>query len=212
MESLRKTIDNFKSEVVSKAPAEIREIMLRCTRDLKSSGIEGRALKAGDRMPDFELSDQHGKTRRFRDYLKSSPVVLNVYRGGWCPYCNFEMKALSEALPMIRKKGAQLVGMSPELPAKAELTAGKNGMDMDILYDAGNAVSESLGLVFELPEALRPVYEQFGIDIPAYNGDESFRLPVPATYIVEQDGSIRYAFINADYTERMEPSEILARL
>jgi peroxiredoxin len=212
MDSLKKSIDNFKSEVVSKAPAEIREVMLRCTQDIRASGIEGRALKAGDKMPDFELPDQHGKKRRFHDYLKSSPVVLNVYRGGWCPYCNFEMKALSEALPSIRAKGAQLVGMSPELPTKAELTTKNNGIDIDILYDAGNAASERLGLVFELPEALRPIYEQFGIDIPAYNGDNSFRLPVPATYIVEQDGVIRYAYVNADYTERMEPSDILARL
>ncbi len=145
MDSLKKSIDNFKSEVVSKAPAEIREVMLRCTQD-------------------------------------------------------------------IRAKGAQLVGMSPELPTKAELTTKNNGIDIDILYDAGNAVSERFGLVFELPEALRPIYEQFGIDIPAYNGDNSFRLPVPANYIVEQDGVIRYAYVNADYTERMEPSDILARL
>ncbi|MDE1943399.1 MAG: AhpC/TSA family protein [Betaproteobacteria bacterium] len=212
MESLKKTIDNFKSEVVSKAPAEIRAVMQRCTQDLKASGIEWSGLKAGDKMPDFQLPDQHGKLHRFYDYLKSAPVVLNVYRGGWCPYCNFEMKALSEALPAIRAKGALLVGMSPELPSKAELTAKKNGIDMDILYDAGNAVSEKLGLVFELPEALRPIYQQFGIDLPAYNGDTSFRLPVPATYIIEQNGDIRFAYINADYTERMEPSDILARL
>lgn len=212
MESLKNTIDNFKAEVVAKAPAEIRAVMMQCTVDLKSSGIEGKALKAGDRMPDFELPDQHGAKRQFYDYLKSSTVVLNIYRGGWCPYCNFEMKALSEAHPVIRAKGAQLVGMSPELPSKAELTASSNGIDIDILYDASNAVSEKLGLVFALPEVLRSIYEKFGIDIPAYNGDKSFRLPVPATYIVEQNGTIRYAYINADYTERMEPSDILARL
>ncbi|BAP89931.1 AhpC/Tsa family protein [Burkholderiales bacterium GJ-E10] len=212
MESLKKTIDSFKSEVVSKAPAEVREVMLRCTQDLKSSGIESRALKAGDKMPDFELPNQHGTMRRLYQYLKSSPVVLNIYRGGWCPYCNFEMKALRDALPMIKAKGAQLIGMSPELPSKAELTASNNGIDIDILYDAGNAVSERLGLVFELPEVLRPIYQQFGIDIPAFNGDASFRLPVPATYILERDGSIRYAHIDADYTARMEPTDIIMRL
>lgn len=212
MELLKKTIDTYKAEVVSKAPAEIREVMLRCTQDLRSSGIEQRGPSTGDVMPDFELPDQHGNIRRFYDYLKSSPVVLNIYRGGWCPYCNFEMKALSEALPAIRSKGATLIGMSPELPYKAEMTANNNGIDIDILYDAGNLVSEKLGLVFELPEVLRPIYKQFGIDIPAHNGDGSFKLPVPATFIVEQNGRIKYAFINADYTERMEPSEIIARL
>jgi peroxiredoxin len=212
MGSLRQTIETYKSDIVSKAPKDVINVMQRCNEELKMSGIENQALSAGKLFPDFELPNQKGQLRRFSDYLKSSLVVLNIYRGGWCPYCNFEMKALSEALPAIQAKGAILVGMSPELPSKAEMTASNNHIDIDVLYDAGNAISEKLGLVFTLPEVLRPIYREFGIDIPAYNGDESFRLPVPATYIVEKSGKIRYAFVNADYTARMEPSDILARL
>ncbi len=122
------------------------------------------------------------------------------------------MKALSEALPAIRAKGAQLVGLAPELPSKAELTAQTHHIGIDILCDSGNNIAEKLGLVFVLPEVLRPIYQNFGIDIPAYNGDDSFRLPIPATYIIEQNGRIRHAFINADYTERMEPADIIAHL
>jgi peroxiredoxin len=139
-------------------------------------------------------------------------VVLNVYRGGWCPYCNLEMKALHEALPEIEAHGARLVGMAPETPDKAMATAERHRIRIDILSDAGNRVAERLGLVFELPEAMRPIYQSLGIDIPAYNGDDSFKLPVPATYIVRQDGVIAHAFVNADYTQRMEPAEIVARL
>ena len=210
MESLKQTLDRHKAASGGKVNPAARAMMQDCIAELKTSGIEAGSLAAGDTMPDFELPDQHGKRKRFYDYLKASPVVLNIYRGGWCPYCNLEMKALAGALPAIRAKGANLVAMSPEVPSKAEVTG--SGIGIDILSDAGNVVSQKLGLVFELPEALRPIYRDIGIDLAAYNGDETFRLPVPATYIVEQNGRIRYAYVNADYTQRMEPSDIIARL
>ena len=212
MESLKQTLDRHKAASGGRVNPAARTVMQHCIADLKASGIEAGALAAGDTMPDFELPDQHGNRKRFYDYLKASRVVLNIYRGGWCPYCNLEMKALAGALPAIREKGVNLVAMSPEVLSKAEATANGSGIGIDILSDAGNVVSQKLGLVFELPEALRPIYRDIGIDLAACNGDETFRLPVPATYIVEQDGCIRYAYVNADYTQRIEPSDIIARL
>ena len=187
---LQEAIDAYNAQKLAAVPTEILETMSGATEALKASGIESRAIRVDDQMPDFELPNQHGELRRFSDYLKHSPVVLNVYRGGWCPYCNLEMKALSEALPEIEARGARLVGMAPETPDKAMDTAERHRIRIDILSDAGNRVVERLGLVFELPEALRPVYQGLGIDIPSYNGDDSFKLPVPATYIVAQDGVV----------------------
>ncbi|MES9956331.1 MAG: peroxiredoxin-like family protein [Sedimenticola sp.] len=212
MGALKDEIDAYNAAKKEKVPAEILATMAQCTEELKGSGIEGRALRSGDAMPDFELPDQHGQYRRLSDYLAESPVVLNIYRGGWCPYCNMEMKALHDVLPEIEARGARLVGLSPETPDHAIDTAERNGIDIDILSDTGNRVSEQMGLVFELPMALRPIYEKIGIDIPAFNGDDSFRLPVPATYIIGQDGVIVYDFVNADYTLRLEPAEIVATL
>ncbi|MCU7851972.1 MAG: AhpC/TSA family protein [Candidatus Thiodiazotropha sp. (ex Monitilora ramsayi)] len=209
---LSDAIDAYNSEKIKQIPTETLEIMAQATSDLKASGIEDRALKAGSRMPEFELPNQYGELRRVSDYLKDSPVVLNIYRGGWCPYCNMEMKALHDALPMIEAAGARLVGMAPETADKAELTSLHHELQIDILSDKGNLVADRLGLVYELPEVLRPIYQGLGIDIPAYNGDISFILPVPATYIIRQDGIIAYAFINADYTQRMEPSEIILQV
>lgn len=209
---LTEAIDAYNEQKSKKVPGEILETMARATAEIKVSGIEDRSLRVGDRMPDFELPNQHGETRRFSEYLAESPVVLNVYRGGWCPYCNLEMKALHDALPQIQAQGARLVGMAPETPDKAMDTAERHRIDIDILSDAGNCVAEGLGLVFELPESLRPIYQGLGIDVPAYNGDDSFRLPMPATYIVGQDGVVSYAFVNADYTLRVEPEEIVAHL
>jgi peroxiredoxin len=212
MGALKDKIDAYNAVKQEKVPAETLATMTEATEELKRSGIEDRALKTGDTMPDFELPNQHGERRHLSDYLAESPVVLNIYRGGWCPYCNMEMKALHDALPEIESRGARLVGMAPETPNKALSTAERHEIAIDILSDAGNQVAEQLGLVFELPQALRSIYEKLGIDVVAYNGDSSFKLPVPATYIIGQDGVILYHFVNADYTLRLEPSEIVAKL
>ncbi|MEJ2060542.1 MAG: peroxiredoxin-like family protein [Gammaproteobacteria bacterium] len=212
MGNLKNEIDAYNTAKKERLPAEILAVMDQATEDLKASGIEDRALRAGDTMPDFELPNQHGKVRRMWDFLVESPVVLNVYRGGWCPYCNMEMKALHDALPEIEAHGARLVGMAPETPDHAAATAERYDIAIDILSDAGNQVAERLGLVFEIPQALRPIYEKIGADIQAYNGDDSFKLPVPATYIIGQDGKVIYDFVNADYTQRLEPADIVARL
>ena len=209
MNTLTQAIAEYDAVKNTRVPAEILALMNRCTGELRASGIENRALRAGDRMPDFELPNQHGEARRFGAYLEKSPVVLSIYRGGWCPYCNLEMKALAAALPEIRRHGAALVGMAPELPDKALETASRNGAEFDVLSDVGNRVAEQLGLVFTLHESLRPVYERFGLDIPAYNGDRTFKLPLPATYVVDRDRTIVHAFVDADYTRRLEPAEIL---
>jgi len=209
---LKDDIDAYNAKKKERLPPEILGAMAQATEDLKRAGIENRALRTGDTVPDFELPDQHGSLRRLSNYLAESPVVLNVYRGGWCPYCNMEMKALHDVLPDIKGRGARLLGMSPETPDRAMATAERHAINIDILCDAGNRVSEQMGLVFELPHALRSVYEKIGIDLPAYNGDRSFRLPVPATYILGPDGKILYDFVNADYTQRLEPVEIVATL
>lgn len=212
MATLSENIQTFKAQFLGNAPDEVVATMNAATEALLASGIENRALGVGDKLPEFELANQHGERRRIYSYLEEGPLVLNVYRGGWCPYCNLEMKSLIDVLPQIKALGAQLVGMAPETPEKAAETGGKNGAEFDILSDTGNVVSEKLGLVFELPESLRPIYKQFGIDIAAYNGDETFRLPLPATYVVHKDGVIAYGFAKADYTQRAEPAEVLAQL
>ncbi len=139
-------------------------------------------------------------------------MVISFYRGAWCPYCNLELKALDDAIERIRSSGAELVAISPNTQEKSAQFASENPFKFDLLCDVGNEVARRFGLVFELAEELRPIYKQFGIDIPAHNGDERYEIPIPATYIVHTDGSIVHAFVDADYTKRMEPDEIVAIL
>ncbi len=210
--SLQQQLEEQKQATVAKAPAEVLTLMGEATTQLKQSGIENGAHKAGDKMPDFNLPNAKGKTVSLATALEKGPLVISIYRGGWCPYCNLELKALTAVLPDIRAAGAELIAIAPQLPEKGADSVTAHQLEFDVLSDVGNRVSRQLGLVFTLAEALRPIYVQFGIDIPAYNGDETFELPIPATYVVQQDGTISHAFISADHTERMEPTDILAAL
>ena len=209
MSDLREKIAEYDAAKAKRVPADVLQTMADATSQLEALGIVDRSLKAGDRIPDFTLPNHLGQERRISELLADSVLVLNCYRGGWCPYCNMELHALQQALPDIRASGADLVAISPELPDKAMDTQTRHALEFEVLSDVGNHVSESFGLTFELPGQLRPIYTSIGIDIPAFNGDDSFVLPVPASYVVDSDGIIRHHFVNVDYTRRLEPDDLL---
>lgn len=207
--TLKREIQDLRARVMSQIPEAAARVMQQATEELVRSGISGRALTAGDLAPDFTLPDIDGAEINLSQELEEGPVVISFYRGGWCPYCNLELRALQRVLPHIRSRQAKLLAIAPE---RAELTQelrDKAGLDFPLLHDQGNHVACAFGLVFTLPEALRPLYAQFGIDLPASNGDDSFELPMPATYIIDRNRRIVHAFVDADYTRRMEPEEIL---
>lgn len=212
MPTLEQKIKEYDAIKRTKVPGDVLAVMEGATEALRASGLGQGAFVTGDQFPDFTLPDQHGVVRPLSHYLAEGPVVLNIYRGGWCPYCNLEMQALNIALPEFVKRGVTLLGLTPEMPTTAQDTLTANELAITVLSDEGNRVSALLGLVFELPEVLRPIYERFGIDIPASNGDDSFTLPVPATYILGQDRVVRYHFVNVDYTQRAEPTQLIAEL
>ena len=209
MSNLREAIAEYDAAKAERVPASVLETMAEATCQLEGLGIVDRSLKAGERIPDFTLPNHLGRQRRISELLAGSVLVLNFYRGGWCPYCNMELNALQRALPDIRASGADLVAISPELPDKALDTQARHALDFEVLSDIGNHVSDAFGLTFELPQKLRPIYDSLGIDIPAFNGDDSFVLPVPATYVVDSNGVIRHHFVNVDYTKRLEPDDLL---
>ncbi|MCP5298417.1 MAG: AhpC/TSA family protein [Chromatiaceae bacterium] len=212
MSNLREKIAEYDAQKAARVPGEILLQMADATARLRALGVADGSIKTGDRAPDFELPNHHGQPRRLYELLERSTVVLNFYRGGWCPYCNMELNALQQALPEIRARAATLVAVSPELPDHATDTQARHSLTFDVLSDVGNRVSERYGLTFELPEQLRPIYTKLGIDIPAFNGDDSFVLPVPASYVIDRDGIVRFHFVNVDYTKRLEPDDLLAIL
>lgn len=211
-QSLAAELDAITAAVKRQAPAEIFSAMEAANAALAATGIAEKALRKGDRMPDFALPDATGQTLRSADLLARGPLVLAFYRGQWCPYCNLELKALQARLGDIAAKGATLVAVSPQKPDQSLSTQQKHALAFPVLSDANNALARAFGLVFAVSESLRPIYTNFGIDLVAHNGVETWELPVPATYVVGKDGVIVEAFINADYRKRLEPETVLAWL
>jgi peroxiredoxin len=210
--SLKAELAAFRSEFMATVAPEIRDAMVRADMELAASGITQRALKAGDQAPDFRLPDARGGYVHLKDLLAAGPVVLSFYRGGWCPYCNLELRALQKVLPEITRRSAKLVAVSPQTPDESLSTVEKNELAFSVLSDVGSATAKSFGIAYDLAEELRPIYARSGHALPQKNGDESWVLPIPATYVIDRDGTITLAFVDVDYRNRLEPAEILAAL
>ncbi len=207
-EQTQETVETFIGGLSEDVQQTVGGVMQR----LMSSNIADNASNVGGKAPEFSLPNVKGGETALSELLESGPVVLSFYRGGWCPFCNLEFKALHDKLPEMQTLGATLVGVSPETLAVSQQTAQDNALEFEVLSDEGNRVAREYGLIMVVDEAIRPHYLQWGIDIPTSNGDETFELPVPATYVIDQSGVIRAARVDKDYTKRMEPADIVAAL
>lgn len=215
--SLQDKLDAFKADFVSGkapyfAPADIHPIMARATAELIASGQAKKALRAGDKAPAFNLKDPDGKYVSSAELLAQGPLVLSFYRGVWCPYCNMELQALEEAVAAFAELGARVVAISPQNSVNSRKSVRTNALSFPILSDAGNEVAAAFGLRFALPDYLVDLYKKLKNDLPAFNGDSSWTLPMPGRYVIAQDGTILYAEVNPDYTQRPDPSEMLPAL
>jgi len=187
--------------------------MRRATEELIASGAAARALKAGDRAPEFALKDASGREIASRELLAKGPLVVTFYRGVWCPYCNMDLQALQEALPAITERGAQLIAISPQSQHNSLKSQRENKVTFPILSDPGNEVAARFGLRFKLPDYLIELYrDSFKNDLSRTNGDSSWTLPMPARYVIGTDGVIAYAEVSPDYTHRPDPEELLPAL
>lgn len=192
----------------TRMPENVRQTYAEGVETVRATGIEQSAKQVGDAAIDAKLLGWDGESVQLSELWQEGPIVLMWYRGGWCPYCNLQLRAMQQSMDEIENAGARLVVLTPELPEKAQETAAANDLDIVALHDEGNAVAREYGLVFSLPDPIIPAYRD-KIKLPEYNGNDDMELPLAATYVIDKSGKITYAFLDADYKKRAEPADVI---
>jgi peroxiredoxin len=210
--SLGSELAQLKAGARARSPERFAMIDRVIARLKDAGGIESRALRESDLVPDIALPDASGRRVRLRDLWRTGPLVLVFYRGAWCPYCNLQLRAWQQQSDELQKYGATLVAISPQTPDYSTSTAQKNGLAFTVLSDSMLEAAEAFKIAFTLPPELIDLYGRLGNDLPVLNGNGQWTLPMTATYLIDTRGQIVYAHIDADYRERAEPRAVLARL
>ncbi|MGA8108914.1 MAG: redoxin domain-containing protein [Acidobacteriaceae bacterium] len=212
MPHLQDQLDEITAQTRTLVQPERLAIGERAIQELFASGIEDRLLPIGSQAPAFSLPDFSGKMVRSSDLLALGPLVIDFFRGRWCPYCVTELETWRDLYPGLRERGTMVIGVSPQTQRQSDFTASQHGIPFPLLADPGCAVAERYGLVWTLPEYVQRYYRSILLNVPFINGDESWKLPVPATYVIDQDGKILFAEVHADFRVRPEPEDVLRAL
>lgn len=201
-------------ETASRAKRDpaVQAAIERMIADLDATAVAAGALTVGEMAPDFELPDTHGRRISLAGLLERGPAVLVFYRGGWCPYCNLQLRAFHRALPRIKAAGAGLVAISPQSLDRMESTAVEEELAFPLLSDLGNRVARLFGLAWRIPAEIVALYARRGIDFTALNGTAESELPLAASFVVSTEGIVRLAQVDIDFRQRAEPDDIVATL
>ncbi len=206
---LREIYAERKELIAKYVPAETQAIHAAAVEELKARHLASGILPLGAKAPSFELPDQDGKPVRSSELLSRGRLVLCFIRGRWCPFCVGQLEAMNLILPLIHTAEASFVAISPQTVKQSYFMHDQHKFRFPLLSDTGNQIARQFGLTYRVPAAQEAVYRRAFVNLPFTNGDESWELPIPATYVIDRDGTILYASANEDYTERPEPGEIL---
>jgi peroxiredoxin len=221
MTDLQAQLDNITTQTRALVQPERLAITDAAVRDLFATGIEDRILPIGAPAPAFALPDAiSGKLIRSSDLLGVGPLIINFFRGRWCPYCMTELEAWQAAFPAVRERGALLVAISPQLPRQNDFTVQQHNLTFPVLSDAGSRVAETFRVTYTVPPLLRLHYRSILVNIPFINGDQgdgdqgdnTWRLPLPATFVISPEGTVLFAEAHADHRVRPDPKDVLATL
>ena len=212
MTSLQDQLDEITANTRKLVQAERLAVGERAVEELFSTGIEERILQVGALAPEFALHDSSGRMVRSCDLLAVGPLVVNFFRGRWCPYCVTELETWRDRYGQLREKGALLVAISPETQRQSDFAVQQHGLPFPLLHDPGAKVAEEFGLVYTVPEYHQRYLKSIMVNLPFLNGESSWRLPMPATYVLGQDGRVMFAEAHADFRVRPEPEEALSAI
>jgi len=209
---LREIFAERKELIAKYVPAETQAIHAQAIAELKGRRLAANALPVGAKAPAFELPDYNSKIVSSSDLLAKGRLVICFIRGRWCPFCVGQMEAMNLVLPPIEQAGARLVAISPQTVKQSFFMHDQHKLRFPLLSDAGNIVARQFGLTYRVPALQEAVYRRAFVNLPFANGDESWELPIPATYILDRDGTVLNTSAKEDYTDRPEPSDIVAAL
>jgi peroxiredoxin len=202
-----------RKELISKyVPAEVQAVHSRAVAELKQQELAARSLGKAATAPSFELPDHNGRLVSSASLLKMGRLVVCFIRGRWCPFCVGQMEAMNAIATEITADGASLVAVSPQAEKQAYFMHDQHKFAFPLLVDARNKVARQFGLVYRVPAEQQSIYRRTFVNLPFVNGDDSWELPIPATYVVDRDGTIVFASAKEDYTDRPEPASILSCL
>lgn len=206
---LREIFAERKEMIARYVPAEAQAVHARAVAELKARRLAAGALPPGAQAPEFELPDQEGKVVRSRDLLGRGRLAICFIRGRWCPFCVGQMNAMNLVLPLIEESGASLVVISPQTAKQSYFMRDQHKLRFPLLSDAGNQVARQFGLVYRVPADEESVYRRAFVNLPFTNGDDSWELPIPASFVLDREGTILYASASEDYTDRPEPGDVV---
>src|SRR5215471_6269945 len=209
---LREIYAERKELIAKYVPAETQAIHAAAVAELKARNLSASVLHVGTQAPSFELPDHDGKIVRSEELLAHGRLVVCFIRGRWCPFCVGQMEAMNLVTPLIQEAGASFVTISPQTVKQSYFMHDQHKLRFPLLSDAGNHLARQFRLTYRVPAPQEAIYRRAFINLPWANGDESWELPIPATYILDEGGTVIYASANEDYTDRPEPLEILDSL
>lgn len=212
MAKLREQLEAFWASLLQRVDAPTSQAFCDSVRTLADRQVEQQALRAGDVAPGFSLRDQEGRVVTLAERIAERPVVLMFVRGGWCPFCTLTLRAYEDALPAIRAAGGDLLALSPQPLHACCATAEQEMLSYPLLHDKDNGVADKYGVTYELDERIRPFYLRLGHDLPRLNGTGNWRVPLPASFIIERDGTIALAHVQPYLERRLEPEQALVTL
>ncbi|MGA3083113.1 MAG: peroxiredoxin-like family protein [Terracidiphilus sp.] len=210
MTTLQDQLDEITANTRQLVQAKRLAVGERAVEELFATGIEDHILPVGALAPEFALRDATGRLVRSQDMLALGPLVIKFFRGRWCSYCVTELEAWRDLYGQLREREALMVAIGPQTERQSDFMAGQHGLPFPVLADPGCAVAEKFGLVYTLPQYLRDYYLSIMVNLPFVNGEASWRLPLPATYVIARDGKVLFAEAHADFRVRPEPEEALA--
>lgn len=206
---LREIYAERKELIAKYVPAEARAVHTQAIADLKQRNLAASILPVGAKAPQFELQDQNGKLVRSADLRAKGCLVLCFIRGRWCPFCVGQMEAMNLIVPQIGQAEATFAVISPQTVKQSYFMHDQHKLSFPLLSDTGNKVAHQFGLTYRVTPAQEAIYRRAFVNLPFTNGDDSWELPIPATYILDRDGTVLYASANEDYTDRPEPAAIV---